>query len=139
MPLTFDRLTSQCVGVIYWPCPVFLRSTMTVTHKLFKILSTRGFWIKRYYDLDLWPKNVSGSSTEYGQSYNRLEWLSLINLSRYWADTVFALNATVTLTFDLVTSKCMEVICWPRPIFLSSTMTITHTLFKILSGHGFLH
>ena len=49
---------------------------------------------------------------------------------------VFALNATVTLTFDLVTSKFIGVIYWPWPIFLQSRMTVTHKLFKILSGHG---
>jgi len=49
---------------------------------------------------------------------------------------VFALNGTVTLTFDLVTSKYIGVIYWPWPIFLLSTMTVSHKLFKILSGHG---
>ena len=48
---------------------------------------------------------------------------------------VFALNGIVTLTFDLVTSKFIGVIYWPWPIFLPSTMTVTHKLFKILSGH----
>jgi len=48
---------------------------------------------------------------------------------------VFALNGTVTLTFDLVTLKFIGVIYWPWPIFLPSTMTVTHKLFKILSGH----
>ena len=47
----------------------------------------------------------------------------------------FALNATVILTFDLVTSKCIGVIYWPWPNFLPSTMTVTQKLFKILSGH----
>ena len=48
---------------------------------------------------------------------------------------VFALNGTVTLTFDLVTSKFVGVIYWPWPIFLPSTMTVSRKLFKILSGH----
>jgi len=48
---------------------------------------------------------------------------------------VFALNATVTLTFDLVTSKCIRVIYWPWPIFLLCIMTVTQKLFKIWSGH----
>ena len=48
----------------------------------------------------------------------------------------FALNGTcVTLTFDLVTSEFIGVIYWPWSIFLLSTMTVTHKLFKILSGH----
>ena len=41
----------------------------------------------------------------------------------------------MTLTFDLVTSKFIGVIYWPWPIFIQSTMTVTHKLFKILSGH----
>jgi len=60
-----------------------------------------------------------------------------MNFSRYWADMGFALNGTVTLTFDLVTWKLIGVIYWPWPIFLQSAMTVTHKLLKILSGHGF--
>jgi len=186
--LTFDLLTSKCIGVIYWPWPIFLPSRMTVTHKLCKILSRHVFCIKYHCDLDLWPsdlkmyrghllsmtnlptkyhdchsetfqdiewkwflykmllwpwhltywpQNVYGSSTDHNQSFYTVEWLSLINFSRYWADMVFALNATVTLTFDLVTSKCIGVIYWVQPIFLLSTMTVTQKLFKILIGNGF--
>ena len=50
---------------------------------------------------------------------------------------VFALNGTVTLTFDLMTTKSVSVIYWPWPIFLPITMTVTHKLSTILSGHGF--
>jgi len=50
---------------------------------------------------------------------------------------VFALNASVTLTFDLVTSKSIGVIYLPWPIFLRSRRTVSHKHFKILSGHGF--
>ena len=93
------------------------------------------------------------SSSDRDQSSYHVEWLSLINFSRYWsyqlpwlsiknfsrflADMVFALNATVTLTFDLVTSKFVRLISWIWPIFLLSTMTVAHKLFKILSGHCF--
>jgi len=55
----FDKLVVKtllefnlCIQMfIYWPWPVFLPSTMTVTHKLFKIL--RGHFLhKCYCDLD---------------------------------------------------------------------------------------
>jgi len=39
--------------------PISLSSTMTVTHKLFKILSGHGFCIKWYCDLDLWPCDLN--------------------------------------------------------------------------------
>jgi len=48
---------------------------------------------------------------------------------------VFALNASVTFTFDLVTSRLIGVIYRPCPIYLLSTMTVTQKRFKILSGH----
>jgi len=136
--LTFDLVTSKFIGVIYWPWPIFLTSTMTVSHKPFKILSGHGFWIKWYCDLDFdlvtlkfigviyWPWPIFLLST---MTVSR-------KLLRYWADMVFALNGTVTLTFDLVTSKYIGVIYWPWPIFLLSTMTVSHKLIKILSGHG---
>jgi len=86
---------------------------------------------------DLLTSKFIGSSTDHDQSSYQVQWLSPINFSRYWADMVFTLNATVTLTFDLVTSKFIWVIYWVWPIFLPSTMNVTHKLFKILSGHGF--
>ena len=52
-------------------------------------------------------------------------------------DTVFALNATVTLTFDLVTSKFIGTIYWSPPIIQQSRMTVTHKYLKVLRGHGF--
>jgi len=113
---------------------------MNVTHKLFKILSGHCFCIKWYCDLDLWPSDLKidrGHQLTMTNLPYQEPWLSLINFSRYWADMVFALNGTVTLTFDLVTSKFIGIIYWPWPIFLPSTMTVTHKLFKILSGHGY--
>ena len=89
------------------------------------------------FTFDLVTSKFIGSSTNHDQSSYQVPWLSLINFSRYWVDMVFALNGTVTLTFDLVTSKFIGVIYWPWPIFLPSIMTVTHKLFKILSGHGF--
>jgi len=56
--LTFDLVTSKFIGVIYLPCPIFLLSRMTVTHKLFKILSGHGFCIKCFCDLDLCPSDL---------------------------------------------------------------------------------
>ena len=87
------------------------------------------------FTFDLVTSKCIGSSTDHNQSSYSVEWLSLINFSRYWANMVFALNATVTLTFDQVTSKFIGVIYWPWPIYLPSTMTVTQKLFKILSGH----
>ena len=68
--------------------------------------SRQGFCIKCYCDLDLWPTGLNicmGSSNDCHQSSYQVQWWvyeSLINFSRYWADTVFGF-ATVTLTFDL--------------------------------------
>jgi len=138
--LTFDLVTSKFIGVIFWPWPIFLPSTMNVTYKLFKILSGHGFCIKWYCDLDLWPSHLKFYRDHLLTMTNlatQVPWLSFINFLRYWADMVFALNGTVTLTFDLMTSKYIGVIYWPCPIFLTNTMTVTHKLFKILSGHCF--
>jgi len=71
--------------ILYWLWPVFLPSTITVTQKLFKILSGYGFWIKCYCDHDIWPKIV------YGHLLNtyQVPCLSLRNFSRYWADMMW--------------------------------------------------
>ena len=42
MTLTFDLVTSTCIGVIYWPWPIFLLSIMTVSHKLYMMWLTDG-------------------------------------------------------------------------------------------------
>ena len=52
MTLTYHLLTSKFIGVIYWPWPILLPSKMTVTNKLFKILSGHGICIKCNCDLD---------------------------------------------------------------------------------------
>jgi len=135
--LTFDLVTWKFIGVIYWPWPIFLPSTMTVTHKLIKILSGHGFCIKWYFDLGLWPSDLK------------------IHGVIYWPWPIF-LPSTMSVThklfkilnghgfcikwycvLDLWPSdlKFLGVIYWPWPIFLPSTMTVTHKLFKILSGH----
>jgi len=51
--LTFDLVTLKFVGVIYWLWQIFLPRRMTVSHKLLKILSGQGFYIKCYCDLDI--------------------------------------------------------------------------------------
>jgi len=56
--LKFDLLTSNFIGIIYWPCPIFLPSTMAITYKLFKILSWHCFCIKCYCDLDIGPTDL---------------------------------------------------------------------------------
>jgi len=104
----------------------------------FKLLSRHGFCIKCYCDLDLWPTglnicrghlmNVTSLPTKYNES--------LINFSRYWADTVFGF-AKILLWPWPSTLKCIGVVYWVWPVFLPSTMTVTRKLFKILSGHSF--
>jgi len=88
---------------------------MTVTRELFKILSGHGFLHKMLlwpWHLTNWPRNLLGSFTDHDPSFYQVEWLSLINFLRYWANMVFALNATVTLTFELLTSKCIGDMMW---------------------------
>jgi len=100
-------LTSKCIGVIYWVWPIFLPSRMTVTHKLFKILSGHGFCIKCYCDFDLvtskcigaiywsWPiflpsnmtvtqklfKILSGHDVAYGRTDGRTPYHSMSEVS----------------------------------------------------------
>jgi len=98
--------------------------------------------VKSNCDLTIWPTDLTMYSghlltSDHDKPSYQVKWLSLLNFSRYWADTVFALNATVNLTFNLLISKIIEAIYWQLPIFLPSRMTVIHKLFKILSGHGF--
>ena len=77
--LTFDLVTSRSVGVIYWPWLIFLP---TFTHKIFKILSGLGFFIKCYCDPDLW--------------HSDLKFIGII----YWPWPIF-LPSTMTVTQKL--------------------------------------
>ena len=65
---------------IYWPWPVFLPSTMTVTHKLIKILSGHKVSLRAYKKWkapwhkghNFWTKLVTGNSHCHAQQGNRL-------------------------------------------------------------------
>ena len=52
------NMTFKFIGIIFRVRPIILLSRMTVTHKLFKILSGHGFCIKCYCDLDLGPSDL---------------------------------------------------------------------------------
>jgi len=135
--LTADLVSSKCIGVIHWVCPIVLhvQSTMTVTQKLFKLLSfmifafnasvtlTSDLVTSKSIGIIYWPWALFLPST---MTVNH-------KLSSYWANMVFGLSATVTLTSDLVTSKCIGVIHWVCPIVLhvQSTMTMQNP-FKII-------
>jgi hypothetical protein len=98
------------------------------------------FFAQNAQDLNLWPSYLKlnrGHLLTMTNLPTKLSWLSLKNSSIYRADMVFVQNATVTLTFDLLTRKFIWVIYWPWPTFLPSIMTVTQKLFKILSWHGF--
>ena len=117
---------------IYWPGPVFLSSTMTVTHKL----SGYGFCIKCYFDFDLWPSDLI------------CVWFI------YWPCSIF-LPSRMTVTHKLFKilsghSFCIKCYCdldlWLQNLKGASTdhdqssyqeEWLTHKLVKILSGHGF--
>jgi len=91
--LTFDIVTSIFAGFIYWSCPIFLLSTMTVTQKPIKILSGQGFRIKWFCDLDPWPSDLQICRGHLLTMTNLpITWLSLINVSRYWADMMWLMD-----------------------------------------------
>jgi len=55
----------------------------------------------------------------------------------YWAETVFTLWVTVTLTFDLLTSKSKEVFYSIRDTTLWSLKALAQRVLKLFSGNGF--
>ena len=56
---------------------------------------------------------------------------------RYWAETVFTLWVTVTLTFDLLTPKSIGVFYSIRATTLWSLKALAQRVLKLLSGNGF--
>ena len=86
---------------------------MTDTHKLFNTLSGHGFCIKCYCDLDLKssdPKICRAhllSMTNLPTKKNDCHSETFQDIEQTW---FLHKNATVTLTFDLLTSKCFGVI-----------------------------
>ena len=115
MTLTFDILILKCIGVTYWTWPIFLLSTMTVTQKLFKILSGHGFCIKCYCDLDLLISKCIGVI--------------------YWPWPIF-LSSTMTVThklFKILSGhgfwiKCLcDLDLWPIDLKLYKVYLLTKT------------
>ena len=128
MTLTFDLQTSKFIGVIYGPWLIFLLSTMTVTHKLFKILSGHCFCIQCYCDLDLWPSD--------------LKCIGVI----YWPWPIF-LPSTMTVTQKLLKilsghGFCIKCYCdldlWPSnlKIYRGHLLSITNLLTKYHDCHS---
>jgi len=56
---------------------------------------------------------------------------------RYWAKTVFTLQVTVTLTFDLLTPKSKGVFYLIRAITVWSLKVLDQRVLELLSGNGF--
>jgi len=56
---------------------------------------------------------------------------------RYWAETVFTLWVTVTLTFDLLTPISIGVFYSKRATTLWSLKALAQRVLKLLSGNGF--
>jgi len=77
---------------------------MTVTHKLFKILSGHRFCIKCYCDLDLWPSKLKMHRGNHDQFSYQVEWLSLKNVSRYWA--TWFLHKMLLWTWPSISDSC---------------------------------
>jgi len=57
--------------------------------------------------------------------------------SSYWAETVFTLRVTVTLTFDLLTPKSIGVFYSKKAITLWSLKPLGQRVLELLSGNGF--
>jgi len=57
--------------------------------------------------------------------------------SSYWAETVFTLRVTVTLTFDQLTPKSIGVFYSIRAITLWSLKALAQRILELLSGNGF--
>ena len=105
MSLTFDLLTSKSNEIIYWSYPT-------------NVWSFERFGQK---DLELLIGN---------QLYEVLKDLVTRILS-YWLETIFKEKVTVTLTFDLLTSKSLGVIYWSYP----TTVWSFNYLVKGLSSY----
>ena len=67
----------------------------------------------------------------------QVPWLSLVNFQDTFVLSGHGYNATVTLTFHLLTFKFIGVIYWLLLIFIPKRMTVGQNLFKILSWYVF--
>ena len=107
---------------------------------IFKRLSRKGFYIRGYRDVDLWPndsKNNRGLLHLMTNLPNQLVNLGQTVLEIYCADMVFTLEVPATLTFDLMTPKTIGVCYTSWPTSLPSLVNLGRTVLEILSGNGF--
>ena len=63
--------------------------------------------------------------------------LWLKGYSSYWAETVFTLRVTVTLTYDLLTPKSIGFLYLIRDITLWSLKALGQRVLELLSGNEF--
>jgi len=137
--LTFDLLTPKSIGVFNSIRATTLWSLKALGQRALELLSRNGFHSSGHCDLELWhtdPKVNRGILLNKGYHPMKFEGLSSKN-SSYWAETVFTLWVTVSLTFDLLTPKSIGVFNSIRAITLWSLKAWAQRVLQLLSGNGF--
>ena len=119
---------------------IILRSLKALGQRVLALLSGNSFYSSGHRDLDLWPTDLKinrGILLNKGYHPMKFEGSGPKENSSYWAETVFTLWVTVTLTFDLLTPKSIGVFYSIRAITLWSLKALGQRVLELLSGNGF--
>ena len=123
LTLTFDLLTWKSIGIIYSPRTIYLPSLKLLGQNILELSVAQGEVNWHAFDLDLLPNDLNMNRdhlltkdylpTKFEASGAKCSWV--ISCTR-WSKLAWPL----TLTFDLLTWKSIEIIYSPSTIYLPS-------------------
>jgi len=108
------------------------KGTQVIERQRFSLFGSLWPWPLTY-----WPQNQYGSFTQKGLPPYEVWRLWPKGYSSFWAEMVFTLRVTVTLTFDLLTPKSIGVFYSIRATTPWSLKARAQRVLKLLSKNGF--
>ena len=143
MTLTFKLVTSKSIGVIYWWWPTCTPSINFHGQSILQLLSKNNVSAHCHCDLSA----QGHCDLDFDLKINRVfywAWPTCIPSMEFLGPSVLQLlsgnhflphKVTMTLTFDLLTSKSIGVIYWSWPTCIPSMKILCPSVLQLLSGN----
>jgi len=122
---TYDLLTPKLTGIIFGSRQTKIPTMVFLSFICFKLLNRQGFYTPIHRDLDLWSSVVN-------VKLRYQFWRPWASSSYADKDSMF--KDTVTLTFDLLTSKSIGIIFGSLPTKIPIIESLSLTGVKLISG-----
>ena len=140
--LTLHPMTLKSIGVIYWSPPASMSSLRAMGAANVELSLGQAFHVQGHCDLDLWPKNLNikrGHLLVISSLHIKFEGHGCKQCRVITLTSFCAFKVTVTLTFDLMTSKSIGYVYWSSPTSKSSLRTISQGIVELSLGQALVY